>query len=158
MTDRWWNVNENGEAYDSHPTEAAARLVQAEFPNDVVVQAPSAEEAERLAFAPKPTVLYTLQPADSPDGRRPWPFHVKADGTVVTRGMIGFYRRVVGFADDLSAERIDLWWADYVAGDPQAVINKYVVTCDVDGQFATHLGAIQSVETREGEGDGTAST
>lgn len=50
---RWWNVNEDGQAYDSHPTEAAARLVQAEFPNDVVVQATSAEEAERLAFPPK---------------------------------------------------------------------------------------------------------
>lgn len=50
MSARWWNVNEDGEAYDSHPTEAAALLVQAEYPNDVVVQASSAVEAERLAF------------------------------------------------------------------------------------------------------------
>lgn len=48
--DRWWNVNEEGVAYDNHPTEAAALLVQAEYPNDVVVQASSAEEAEALAL------------------------------------------------------------------------------------------------------------
>lgn len=50
MSARWWNVNEEGEAYDSHPTQAAALLVQAEYPGDVVVQAGTAEEAERLAF------------------------------------------------------------------------------------------------------------
>lgn len=49
---RWWNVNEHGEAYDSHPTQAQALLVQAEYPNDAVVQASSAQEAERLAFPP----------------------------------------------------------------------------------------------------------
>ena len=55
MGERWWNVNEDGEAYDNHPTEAAALLVQAEFPADVVVKAATAEEAERRAFA-KPSV------------------------------------------------------------------------------------------------------
>ena len=35
---RYINVNEEGEPYDSHETREAAEAVQAEFPNDTIVE------------------------------------------------------------------------------------------------------------------------
>lgn len=47
---RWYNVNEDGEAYGEHDSQSDAEAVQRKFPSDTVVEASSREEAERLAW------------------------------------------------------------------------------------------------------------
>lgn len=71
----WWNVNEDGEVYGEHATEAEARKLLEEFPNDTVVQAKDKDQAERLAWLNEPEAeeapCSTATSVETPEGGQP---------------------------------------------------------------------------------------
>ena len=93
---------------------------------------------------------YLIQPSSrtdfiTSDGEEltqlPYPFHVNADGDVLN---LPGYKRVLGFAKDLSKEQVDIWFPDSVR-DIQKIVGTYIVTEDNYGDLAVHLTAVQNV-------------
>lgn len=102
--------------------------------------------------------IITLQPSPrvdqiTEDGREltqlPYPFHVAESGDIDRQD---FWRgsplEVLGFANRLDVQRVDLWWDDAL-GDPQQAVGKYIVTQDADGTIGTHECAVSRVEVHE---------
>lgn len=93
-----------------------------------------------------------FQPSDrvdhvTPDGmeltQRPYPIVVTYDGAVVS--IHG--GKLLGFADDLAVQQVDLRWAE-VCDEPQKAVGKYPVILDAKGVISTHLNAIMEVTQR----------
>lgn len=86
--------------------------------------------------------------------RLPYPVFVTDDGS--TR--LAEFVQVIGFQKNLSANRIDLLWADAV-GDPQAAVGMYLIVSDHDGDwftFDTAVDEIRAMSEAETSGDGRA--
>lgn len=83
--------------------------------------------------------------ADGHVGRQlPYPFYVTDDGAIGNQDFWqGTVSRVIGFADDLARQTIDLWWRDAV-DNPAKIVGKYLVTSDSAGNWAVHDTAIES--------------
>jgi hypothetical protein len=92
-----------------------------------------------------------LQPAPRTD-------HITADGHELTQlpyplHVLTFNGRVlddwadcvVGFARDLAKQQVDLWWEDYVKGEPEDAVGMYVVI-RTKGQYSALSTAIMKVE------------
>lgn len=78
--------------------------------------------------------------------KRPYPFGVDLGGKIFNH-----YEEdsVAGFQFDAAVQRIDLSWDDYIDGDHQVVVGKYLITVSKKGRLATQLSAIERVEVRE---------
>lgn len=97
-------------------------------------------------------ILWGMETGEIVEGTKlPYPFDARQDnGHLINQELWrGEPWRVVGFSDTPETGQVDLWWADYVEGDPQAVLNKYVVTQDRGGGMAVHTTAIQEVRVFE---------
>lgn len=101
------------------------------------------------------TRYISLQPAPKTDHitadgaeltQLPYPFHVNAETGKIDQQWIFEGWEVVGFQRDLAIQQVDLWWDDYVQGDPQAAVGMYVVTRDGEGGMSSHMTAVQSVQ------------
>lgn len=102
--------------------------------------------------------IITLQPSPRTDfltddgtelTRKPYPFHVRENGAIEGQDFWqGRPLRVLGFAERLDREQVDLWWGDAVR-DPQRAVGMYVITQDIVGGIAMHLTAIEKVTIRE---------
>lgn len=77
--------------------------------------------------------------------RRPYPYGVDAYGHIIGRTD---EVTAIGFQEDAAVQRVDLFWGEYAAGDPQVAVGKYLVTQDAAGRYATNVCAIESVEVR----------
>lgn len=93
--------------------------------------------------------MITLQPAQNPNGKLPYPFHVNDQGMV---GRQDFWKgdpmRVVGFVADFRRQAIDLPWTEFVA-DPQRAVGMYAVLEDRGGAWSTYMPVIETVTERE---------
>jgi hypothetical protein len=139
---RNWIADFDGEHLGTYPSREAA--------------AGQLREERNRRFPPggkQPEKIITLQFASHTDHvtdegmeftKRPYPFHVQADGTILRQELWrGDPLRVVGFAKDLAVERIDLDWGEARA-DHTRTHGMYVVTQNDKGGLSVHLGAVQS--------------
>jgi hypothetical protein len=79
----------------------------------------------------------------------PYSYYVHEDGSVGRQDhWQGDPAQVIGFAEDLAVQEVNLLWEDVVE-DPQGAVGMYLVTADSKGNFATHPTAISSVEVIE---------
>lgn len=103
--------------------------------------------------------IYTLQPAPvtdhiTDDGtelqRLPYPYHVDEEGNVQRQDFWkGDPSGIIGFQNRADVQRVNLLWDDFVAGDPNAAVGKYMVMVDSKGTFATYTIPVESVSVIE---------
>jgi len=95
-----------------------------------------------INFAPRTDGL-------SEDGQEryqtPYPFHVNPDRTIMGQEFWhGDPAKVIGFAQRLDVQSVDLSWKDFLDA-PQKAVNMYVVTANLRDEWSTHLGAVSQV-------------
>lgn len=101
------------------------------------------------------TRIVTIQPAMAPDLRKPYPWHIAAEGKAAG-GVLrqDFWRgepaQLVGFQERNDAQRVALHTRDWLAGDLQQAVGMYPVFMDADGGMWHDEVAIATVtEFRE---------
>lgn len=93
----------------------------------------------------------TIQPAQQPDGRLPFPYFVTEGGAV---GRQDYWKgdplNVIGFQNRFDVQQVDVLFEEFWA-DPDLAIGKYVVLEDAQGTFSTWLTAIETVRVKDDE-------
>lgn len=90
--------------------------------------------------------IITIQPQHRDDGVLPYPFHIEEDGSVGRQDVWhGNPERLVGFQKSAKRQDVDLPLSAFLA-DPQKAKGMFPVMEDSKGRWATHMGAIETVE------------
>lgn len=99
--------------------------------------------------------IITLQPSPvvdhiTDDGTEltqlPYPYHVEPDGHVQGQDFWqGSPKWIIGFTGDPGRQAVDMWWDDYIKGDPQRAVGMYLVSRDLIGGVWGHQVAIYQV-------------
>lgn len=84
--------------------------------------------------------------------QKPYPFHVDWEGNVLNAEAVSAHhmacKRVVGLQFDIAVQRVDLYWPQ-VRTNPYWAQNRYIVTEDDHGNYASHVLAIEEVAVYE---------
>lgn len=95
-------------------------------------------------------VTLTLNFAEMPSGKLPYPYHVLPDGQIGRQDVWkGDPARLAGFQRDLGVNNlfintVDLALADFLA-DPDQAVGMYPVFIDADGDMGTYTLPVDSV-------------
>jgi hypothetical protein len=99
--------------------------------------------------------IYIVQPSEHVDRitkegheltKLPYPFFVDEKGMVGRQDVWkGDPYQVIGFAEDLAFQEVDLLWEEAIE-DPSLAVGMYVVTSDRNGNFDTLDAAVSSMK------------